>query len=346
MSLPQDCVELIAALVASPDREIDDVARDAKNLVRAGHVDMSSAVWACVARLADGLGSFEDEARQSGCNPSKNADKWDIVRLAHACGFQNAYSKAMYRLVEELNESTEPVHDQYCDVPRCVALYVLRMSFRWMPYERVRFAYGDRVLRGVPQSQHGFLFSTLRRAPIKGPTDWRADLRRCIDKFLAEHGVDRRPFWVKTYSDADRLVRQTKLRRLGLPTFMATWFGHNDIKYMLDNVGRYAAVAAALGETVEKVFGRRYGDWDKASKVLIDKALDRLEGRIRRVLLTYEYAFTEDDVRMACEQTERARAILDSAPHAGSYLILGKDDEAKVVIGDVNHYLGGQACPP
>lgn len=348
MSLPQDCIELIAARVATPDREIDDVARDAKNLVRAGHRDMSSAVWARVARLADDMGSFEDEADRSGCNGSKNADKWDVVRLAHACGYRNAYSKAMYRLVEELSESDEPVHAVYCDVPRSVALYVLRMSYRWMPYERVRFAYGDRNLRGVPQSSHGFLFSSLRRAPIEDRKNWRADVREFVHKFLSEHGVHERPFWVKTYSDADKLVRQTKLSERGLPTFMATWFAHRDIQYLLDNVGRYAAVAEALGDSIEKVFGRRYGDWDRALRIFADKALEPLEGLTRRVLLTFEYAFTADDVRTACEQAERAKQAMDNTPCApkDAYVILGRDDEARVVIGDAVHPLGGHACPP
>ena len=349
MSLPQDCVEIVAALVASPDREIDDVARDAKNLVRAGYPDMSAAVWACVARIADGLGSFEDEAEKSGCHPTKNADKWDIARLAHACGVPGAYSKPMYRLVEELNKSTEPVHAIYCAVPRCVALYVMRMSFRWMAYDRVRISYGDRDLRGVPQCHVGFSFSHLRRAEIKASVDWRASTRDRVDKYLKEHGVSDRPFWVKDFTDASKLIRQRELERRGLPTFMGEWFRHSELSYMMENVAQYAEVADALGEPIEKVFGRRYGDWDKASRALMDKALDRLDGRTSGGIFGFKYMFSADDVRRAFAQVDRAIQILDSVPCCSCevHLILGDDDEAKVVIGDDNHYLGGgQACPP
>lgn len=349
MSLPQDCVELIAAFVASPDREIDDIARDAKNLVRAGYPDMSSAVWACVARIAEGLGSFEDEADKAGCHASKNADKWDIARLAHACGVPGAYSKPMYRLVDELNASTEPVHKLYCDVPRCVALYVTRMSFRWMPYDRVRVSYGDRDLRGVPQCHVGFSFSHLRRAPMKPSVDWRASMRDRVDKYLLEHDVSDRPFWVKDFTDAAKFVRQRELERRGLPTFMCEWFRHCEVGYMMENVAKYAEVADALGESIEKVFGRRYGDWCKASRALMSKALDRLEDRASGGVFGFPYMFTGDDVRRAFAQVDRAIQILDSVPCCSCevQVVLGDDDEAKVVIGDVSHSLGGgQACPP
>lgn len=350
MSLPQDCVELIAALIASPDREIDDVARDAKNLVRAGYPDMSSAVWTCVARIADGLGSFEDEAEKSGCHPTKNADKWDIARLAHACGVPSAYSKPMYRLVEDLNESTEPVHGVHCDVPRCVALYVMRMSFRWMPYERARISYGDRDLSDLPRNHIGYSFSHLRRAPFKPKVDWRASTRDRVTKYLQEHGITDRPFWVKDFFDANKLVRQHMLQRRGLPAFMGEWFRHCQLSYMLENVDKYAQVADALDEPIEKVFGRRYGDWSKASRVLLDKALDRLDGRTSGGIFGFPYVFSADDVRRAFAQVDRAIQILDGAGRCSCevHLVLGDDDEAKVVIGDENHYLGGggQASPP
>jgi hypothetical protein len=341
-------VELVAALLASPDREIDDVARDAKNLARAGYRDMSSAVWARVARMADGLASFAAEAAKSGCNASKNADKWDIARFAHACGVPSAYSKPMYRLVEDLSASTEPVHPLYCDVPRCVALYVMRMSFRWMPLERVKIGYGDRDLREVPQCHVGFSFSHLRRAPKKASVDWRANVRDRLNKYLQEHGVSDRPFWVKDFADAAKLIRQRELERRGFPTFMGEWFMHCEPAYMLENVERYASVAEALGEPIEKVFGRRYGDWCKALRVLLDKALDRLDGRTSGGIFGFPYMFSADDVRRAFAQVDRAIQILDSSDACSceAHVVLGDEDEAKVVIGDVSHYLGGRACPP
>ena len=321
--LDADYVSIIAKHIARPHRELDDVAYDAANFAIAGLPNLSRAVWAQVATIADGMGTAEREAAISGCS-SQTALGEDILKLGKAAGInkvRRANNIPVYQVIDFLE--SDALVSERCQVPRCVALYVLRMAKRRMPPSTAYTKFPQADVSTVPRDYRGYLYHALRRAPLK-PRAAACNYDH-IDQLLAPHGLTR-AFWVKTPYAAKVLLMQKFLRDAGLPEFVAKWLPYmNEVtaENVMQHAAQYKDIADELHSSVEQTFGRQMSpNWGKAGERMMKHVL-KLAGDPVSSIAGYAHFFTADMVRQLKRQAHAAYAIISRVP---------PDDKASVFL--------------
>lgn len=346
--LDADYVSIIAKHIARPHRELDDIAHDAANFAIAGLPNLSRAVWSQVATIADGMDIAGREAMASGCS-AQTALGGDILKLGQAAGInkvRRAKNIPMYQVIEFL-ESDAPV-SEFCQVPRCVALYVLRMAKRRMPPSTAHMKFPHADVSTVSRDHRGYLYHALRRAPLKPRA--AACNYDFIDQLLAPHGL-KRPFWVKTPYAAKVLVMQKFLREAGMPEFVANWLPYMHevtAKNVMQHAARYGDIATELHSTVEQTFGRQMSpNWDRAGIRLMNHVL-KAAGNPTGSIAGYPHYFDADMVQQLKRQAHAAHAIVSRVPAEEAmsvFLFLNVNPEGNdpyVQVGDVKTVLEWQ----
>lgn len=271
-SLPDDILERISLFMAGPEREVDDIARDAvsASLTCRGVSALGHALWKRVESVAGSMDpSKECETRESRCVQSQVVLKHHVAVLAKACDIPYASSLPRYMLDAKLQESDDPV-GQHCPIARSAALYVLHMKLRRMASNDAHFLFKDRDLSRCRSNGKGYLFCDLRRAPRSTQATPVARQRRLQQlKALDELFVGRkRPWHVRTQYQADALFRKEKLLGEGFPRAVSTWHSEADAY-------KYRDLCAGLGVNMAH-FAHSYGPYWHHLRMHVQDGLPRL----------------------------------------------------------------------
>lgn len=221
--LNNDVLEVVARRLADPDRQVDDVARDAAALALVGDPCagfLSAALWKRVAGMAAVLDpSAVAQALASGCTRRLYLRR-HLVALARSSGVDD--SPPMAEIEDEIRYSDDPVHAVHCPIPRAAALYVLSMSFRWMDASKAAIAFPGRDLGHCELAHSSYRLSDLRRAPKLDAPDAREGRAASLRELDARYG-GARPWWVRCDDDAALHDRRAVVKARGLPSVCAHW---------------------------------------------------------------------------------------------------------------------------
>lgn len=252
-SLPDDILEHISRFMAGPEREVDDIARDAIaiSLTCSGLAALGRALWKRTEEVAGCMDPCaECESYRARCVRSQVVMKSDVTALARSCGMPYASSLPRYIMDDRLKDSDEPV-GTYCPIARSAALYVMHMKLRRMSADDAIFLYKDRDLKLCRRNGKGYLYSDLRRAPMKGVSDAREKRQKTIAEIDARFGNRKRPWHVRTHFHADAHFRKEKLLADGFPRAVSQWHREED-------ANKYRELCAGLGVNMAH-FAYSYG---------------------------------------------------------------------------------------
>lgn len=240
--LPDDILEHISRFMVGPEREVDDLARDAVSvsLTCRGLSALGRALWKRTEEFAGCMDPCpECESFRARCVRSQVVMKSDIADVARSCAMPYASSLPRYIMEDRLKESDEPV-GPHCPIARSAALYVLHMKLRRMKADDAIFLYKDRDLTRCRRNNKGYLYSDLRRAPKKGFSGVYLKRQKTIAELDALFGDRKRPWHVRTQYHADALFRREKLLAEGYPRVVSQWYREEDAR-------KYRELCAGLG---------------------------------------------------------------------------------------------------
>lgn len=149
--LPPDILCMIGTFVASPDRDVALISKDAAACTMTGAgplVRIGSAAWVECARIAETIGTVRAYRRSWGAErPDACLLKREIARLARAIPWIRSTTPAW-----EMNLAleSETKLGEWCPIPRVCAMFILELTTTYVSMDPHPPAFRDRDLSACP----------------------------------------------------------------------------------------------------------------------------------------------------------------------------------------------------
>jgi hypothetical protein len=212
IDLPVDVLCLIGKCVASPFRQIDDVARDCAAIAMTAKAlsPVSTSAWRDCASIAECWPNLDTVAMKRNCQ-AKRVNKTQLFSVARN-GYRIAKSASVTLMMHELERMR--IVGESCPISTDAAVYLLHLA--WLPITTMnaqRF-FPDRELSGCERTSAQTLRyrSVLRAPPKTTPCELTASAIRMMtemkerDAYLKANGIIRK-WGCKNFAKYDAIVQ-------------------------------------------------------------------------------------------------------------------------------------------